>query len=319
MTHTLVGLGVANAFFRRRVGPEAVPILALASNLPDIDALVHLTGDPTAILMRRTFGHSLILLPFSALALALLLHRFYPHHRIRTLFGLTMLGAGLHLFFDLVNSFGVVLLWPLSDWRPELATVFIIDLTLTGLLAVPLLLSISRRIRPHLVMLSRVAVAGVAAYVLFCGASRMLAERALTAESERLGLRPDFSYVFPEPLGPHRWKGVTRGGEIYRVYRIFPLEGRLEFVESVRTELSSPSVERARKMPLARKIEWFFRAPVWNLTRSRAQEPPGGEEVDLTVYDLRFRSIVIDRMIPFMYRLRLYKDKRLDLYRDNQI
>jgi len=29
------------------------------------------------------------------------------------------LGMALHLSFDLINSFGVVLLWPLSDWRPS--------------------------------------------------------------------------------------------------------------------------------------------------------------------------------------------------------
>ena len=63
VTHTLVGAGMANAFFRRRVGPEAIPILALASNLPDIDAVVHLTGDPAALLWRRSFGHSLFTIP----------------------------------------------------------------------------------------------------------------------------------------------------------------------------------------------------------------------------------------------------------------
>ncbi|PYS96581.1 MAG: hypothetical protein DMF50_04130, partial [Acidobacteria bacterium] len=63
VTHTLVGVAMANALFRRRIGPESVPILAIASNLPDLDAAVHLTGSPAALLMRRTFGHSLFLVP----------------------------------------------------------------------------------------------------------------------------------------------------------------------------------------------------------------------------------------------------------------
>src|SRR5712692_2481641 len=144
VTHTLVGVAMANAFFRRRIGPESVPILAIASNLPDLDAVVHLTGNPAAVLMRRTFGHSLLLLPFWALLLALALRRFYPRPGARTLFGLCLLGAGVHLLFDLINSFGVVLLWPLSSWRPELALVFIIDFVLTGLVALPLLLAWAR-------------------------------------------------------------------------------------------------------------------------------------------------------------------------------
>ena len=99
MTHTLIGVGMANAFFRRRVGPESVIILAIASNLPDVDAVVHLTGDPTAILMRRTFGHSIFTFPLWSMALALILQRFYPHLSLRTLFGLSILGCVIHVFF----------------------------------------------------------------------------------------------------------------------------------------------------------------------------------------------------------------------------
>jgi len=47
--------------------------------------------------------------------------------------------------------------------RPELAIVFIIDLFLTGFLAAPLLLCLIRRVRPHLVWLSQVSMACVAA------------------------------------------------------------------------------------------------------------------------------------------------------------
>src|SRR6185436_20707760 len=109
-------------FFRAKTGREAVPILAIASNWPDLDAAVMLDGDPASVFMRRTFGHSLLLLPPLAAGLALIFKRFYPARRWTALLGLCALGMGFHLFFDLINSFGVVLLWPLSDWRPELGT-----------------------------------------------------------------------------------------------------------------------------------------------------------------------------------------------------
>src|SRR5437899_2768976 len=201
VTHTLVGVVMANAFFRRRIGPESVPILAIASNLPDLDAVVHLTGDPGAVLMRRTFGHSLFLVPFWAFLLALALRRRYSRPGIRALFALCLLGAAVHLFFDLINSFGVVLLWPFSAWRPELALVFIIDFVLTGLLALPLLLAWARRMRPHLAALSRLSLACVALYLLICGAGRARAATLLAPEARGA----DFAYVFPEPLGPQRW------------------------------------------------------------------------------------------------------------------
>lgn len=309
VTHTLIGVGMANAFFRRRIGPGAVPILALASNLPDVDTVVQFTGDPTAILMRRTFGHSIFALPLWAMALTFILRRFYPRLSLRTLLGLTLLGAVMHVFFDLVNSFGVVLFWPFSDWRPELAIVFIIDLFLTGFLSAPVLLCLIRRMRPHLVPLSQVSMACVVIYLLLCGVNRLLAQQALTAEWVGLGAQPDFSYLFPEPLGPHRWRGVMRAGNTYRVYLICPLLGQVELKDTIPTWQGSPNVERVRHTVLARRLEWFFKAPVWTVRR----DPPGGQTpannpIEVSIYDLRFRSIVIGRGNPFEYRFRINND-----------
>ncbi|HLB95231.1 MAG TPA: metal-dependent hydrolase [Nitrospiria bacterium] len=312
VTHTLIGIGMANAFFRRKIGPEAVPILAIASNLPDVDVLAHLSGDPTAILMRRTFGHSLILLPFWAMLFTLTARYFYKDLRVRVLFGLAALGMATHLFFDLINSFGVVLFWPFSDWRPELAIVFIIDLFLTGFLAAPLLLCLIRRVRPHLVWLSQVSMACVAAYLLLCGVNRILAQRALAAEVDGLGAMPSFSYVFPEPLGPHRWRGVTREGGIYHIYLIHTFSGRVEPKGAVQTQVGDPSVERARGTALARRIEWFFKAPVWTVRRDPpGSQTPANRPIEASVYDLRFKSLVIDRGSPFEYRFRISSEGRV--------
>ncbi|MBI4375492.1 MAG: metal-dependent hydrolase [Elusimicrobia bacterium] len=278
LTHTLSGLVVANAFFRRRLGPEAAPILAVASNLPDIDVLVHLTADPLAIASRRTFGHSLILLPVWTLILAWLFKRRYPQHSLPRLFGLCAVGGALHLLFDLINSFGVVLLWPLSLWRPELAIVFIIDLILTGLLLMPWALARFLERRQRAFQLSAVLAAS---YLLFCFANRALAQRLLARQSRS----PDFSYVFPEPLGPHRWRGVLRHGERYSLFLIRTLSGEIEPRGELITHLSDAGVKRARDSERGRRLEAFFKAPVWQ----------AGLRPEVSVYDLRFRSLLIRR------------------------
>ena len=193
----------------------------------------------------------------------------------------------LHLLFDLINSFGVVLLWPISDWRPEFGIVFIIDLVLTGSLAAPLAVAWFRR--HWLVPASRLALAAVACYFAFCGVNRAWAMRALPgAESASL------SYVFPEPLGPHRWRGVVREGERYRVYLVYSLSGRSTQAAEIRTRLSDPAVERARTMPLAKRFEWFAKAPVWDVRGDLAE-----------VYDLRFASLVVRRDAAFRFRFRV--------------
>lgn len=280
---------MANAFFKKKIGPEAVPVLAWSSNLPDIDALAMLSSNPAAITWRRTFGHSMFLFPLWAAGLAWLFKRRYPKQSFAALFGLCLLGAAVHVFFDLINSFGVVLLWPFSSWRPEFASVFIVDLVLLGLLA------LGARER-----WARFSVGAAAVYLAFCFGNRAL-------EAERLSLRtagdpPEFAYVFPEPLGPHRWRGVARQGGFYRLYLLRSLYGVDELREAVPTSPDDPRVLKARRTPLGKSLDAFFKAPVW----SAAEAPGGGAAV--TGRDLRFTSLVLPRHAGFTYRFNVLPD-----------
>lgn len=303
VTHTLIGVGIANAFVRRRIGFPAVPILAVASNLPDVDALVHLWGDQSVILMRRTFGHSVFTIPIWSLALALIFRRAYPALPLRTTWGLVGLGASVHVFFDLVNSFGVVLFWPLSEWRPEFAVIFIVDIVLTGFVAAPVLLGLVPVMRPHIEMLSRVCLVVVALYVGTCWTGRAMAEDALSAWIARGEAHPEWVYVFPEPLGPHRWRGVFREQNVYRVFLIAVPSRRVEPRGEVRTAVDDLRVRQVRETPLGRRLDWFFKAPVWMVETSEHPRAPAEHPRDVvSAYDLRFRSLVVERPPPFVFR-----------------
>lgn len=296
-----MGLGVAHAFLRRKLGCESVAILAVAANLPDIDGLVHLTADPAAITLRRSFGHSVFAMPVWSLAAAWLWKRRHPRFRLSTLFGMNLLGCCVHVFFDLVNSFGVLALWPFDGYRPELSIIFIIDLALTGLLGLPYLAARLPPWRGRLEALCRTSLACVAAYVLLCAAGRARAEMLLLEHDP--GRRAGFSYVFPEPFGPHRWRGVLRFGDRYRVYLIHSVSGRTELKGEVSTEDSDPRVLAAKDTDLAKRLQAFFKAPVW-----RVEERPG--ETQVKAYDLRFRPLVIDRGAVFEFVFRLDPDGR---------
>ena len=304
VTHTLLGVGLGNAFYRERAGRAALPVMALASNLPDLDAIVHVTGDPYAVLMRRTFGHSLFLLPFWALLFAWLASRRYREVPLRTLYGMTLVGVAGHLFFDLINSFGVVLFWPLSDARPELAWVFIIDFALTGLLALPLLLAIVPGLRPRLRALSRGALVAVALYLLLCGAARA---RSAALLAGHISTGADFTYVFPEPLGPHRWRGIARYPGRYDLFLIHPLTGQVEPRGRVRNDLDDPRVAAARQTPDGRRLERFFKAPVWQMEgEGNAGDDRGVSRAGyraVSAWDLRFKPLVMERQAVFRYTL----------------
>jgi inner membrane protein len=269
-----------------------VPALLLASNLPDIDAGVLFAPTPLAVTWRRTFGHSVFLIPLLSLALAWLLRRKYRSSSLIALWGLCLLGAYTHVFFDLINSFGVVVLWPFSAWRPELALVFIIDVCLLALLAFPHALRFGEAGRARLARVCRWSSGLVAGYLVFCAANRAYAKWNLDHLFGASGAA--FTYVFPEPLGPHRWRCVARRhqAESYDEFLFHSLTGRAEPPLVVPTFSNDPAVLQARASPAGRRLEWFFKAPVWR------PEPDG-----VHVYDLRFRPLVLNRGASFEYVL----------------
>jgi inner membrane protein len=291
VTHSLVGLNLAEGFFKKRF-PEAVPALVLSSNLPDLDVACLLSGSPLAVTWRRTFGHSVFTIPIATLCLAWLLRRRYQRSSLGALWGVCLFGAFLHVFFDLINSFGVVPLWPISDWRPELAIVFIIDLCLLTLLGAPHLTRLFESLKPRLPQACRVSSLLVAAYLAFCGANRAYAQ--LTLDSEAFTDRSKFSYVFPEALGPHRWRLVSldESDGRYRVILFNTFTNRASPAEIVPTFPDDPAVRAARATPAGKRLEWFFKAPVWI-----------SEKDGVHVSDLRFHSLVLGRAKSFGFTI----------------
>lgn len=299
VTHTLAGVALGEAFLRPRWGRRAVVVSAWAANLPDIDAIVLLTFDPGAIVLRRSFGHSLLILPLWVLAAAWLLRKKYADIAYRDLLFMIGLSAFVHLFFDLINSFGVQLLWPLSWSRPELAITFIIDLALTGLLAAPHLVRLSPAWRPQLSGAARAGLLAAGVYLLVSFQLRRMALRI----ARDLAPEADWVYAFPEPFGPHRWRTVAREGALWRIYLVRPLAATAEPKGTVLSRLADPAVEAARRTPFARRLETFFKAPVWEI-----EEGSGGRVV--RARDLRFASIVLSRGSRFNYAFTTASDGR---------
>lgn len=299
LTHTLLGITMANSGLVRKYGSGAVVTMIAASNIPDIDVLRAWLEGGGSMLFRRMFTHSLIGLPLIAAALALLLRFYYRDISWKALFGMCLLGMGVHVFFDLVNSYGVVLLYPFSLKRFELAWIFIIDLAFWGLLLAPLLLSLAFSRWISLERLSRVFLVCVGLYVSLCAFSRARSASILEREAKDFG--PEFSYVFPEALGPHRFRGVVRKGNDYRMYLIHVFKGKAELKRQEHTDLDSAWVQKARETESARKLEWFFKAPVWKIG-APVRKIIWESGIPVDVYDLRFQTLVFDRGIPFSFR-----------------
>lgn len=224
------------------------------------------------------------------LLLAWLARMRYPRQPLGRLFGLALLGAAVHVGFDLVNSYGVMLLHPFTRQRWELGCVFIIDLALWAIL---LGMVLAPKLGAGRERAAKAACVLTAAYLATTFGLRTRAESLLGhAHDHDHAAAPDFAYVFPEALGPHRFRGVHRHGKTWELWRIHALAGRTELVATERTDPDHRAVRAVRSSPAGRTLETFWKAPVWTVSGT-----------DVLVRDLRFTSTVLPRLrSPFTFR-----------------
>ncbi len=297
IAHTLLGVTLANAGLSKRWGRGTTATLVIASNLPDVDALWAMTQSPGAFLMRRMLTHSIVGVPLLALAAAWLLKFRYKNLSWKTLIGLTLLGLAGHLFYDLLNSYGVVLLYPFSHHRFELAWVFIVDLFFWGIPLAPFLLLIPLKRWISLERLSQIALGALGLYIGLCGWGRLQGERLLEQTIQREKWTPGFTYVFPEALGCHRFRGLVKENETYRMVLLHVFQHRADVKMVVTTDETNPAVEAVKQTPFIQKLLWFAKAPVWHVeyapTSENSPRQPSIREIQL--YDLRFNSLVLNR------------------------
>lgn len=291
VTHTLLGAAIGESFFRKRFGAKAVVVSLWAANLPDIDALVLLTGDPGAVLLRRSFGHSLFLLPLWIAGLTWIFKKKYEDIETPDLALIIAVNCMGHLVFDLINSFGVQLFWPLSLMRPELAIIFIIDLTLAGLLIAPHLARLKSDWEPALVRASRASLVSVAFYLTMAFVGRQLALGQLTHEAGDKGFR----YAFAEPFGAHRWRGVAKEDGAWKMFLIDSSRDTMTPPITERDDAEHEAAQAAAQTPFGRRLLTFFKAPIWTVERT----VEGGATV--SVRDLRFDSMILASPNPFKY------------------
>jgi membrane-bound metal-dependent hydrolase YbcI (DUF457 family) len=291
LTHTLIGLGLAKSGLSTRLGRGTTMILTIASNLPDVDAAC-LMGGPLAFLWRRTPTHSLAGTIVLGLAASLLFRRLYPNLSLVAVLGLTALGIGGHVFADLWNSYGVVLFWPFSWRRVDFDWVFIIDLAIWGILGVSFVAGLVAR--SYELWIWRTGLVILTVYIGICVSARHTSARLLFNQAQNNRLQPSSIFLYPEPFGPRRFRGVVREDGRYAVYEIRPFQKRIELMERLDAEEKTPIVEAARRTKAGQRLNWFFSTPVWRMT-------PDGQAA--MVYGLGFRTKVLDGRAPFVFRV----------------
>lgn len=289
VTHALCGLGLSQCHSRWATRRDVASVLVAASLLPDIDVVFALVDPTSAGLQRRMWTHSLVLLPPIGVGAALLFSLLFRRLRLSTILILTALGLSVHLALDLINAYGVGLLYPVSSDRFEIPLLFIADPMIIGALAVALLCGWLYRSRINVrTWLARSAFAAIAIHI---GLSVYLRDVALAKINSLRSDDSRLAYLTPEPFAPFRWKVIYATGSIFEQAVVFPLGGRVERLTPVESCSGHPLVARARSDPAVREVESLLKAPVWSVRGQR-----------VSVYDLRFRfSNLENNWDPFVF------------------
>jgi len=134
LTHVLSGLTVSFCL------PEQTKrqhiFCMIAASLPDIDNFAALFGREFYLMHHRGFCHSLIGGVILSIILTGILRFSSKEEKSFRYFVLFYSLICLHLFLDLITSYGTQLFSPFTNYRCAIPCVFIIDLILTGVLFV---------------------------------------------------------------------------------------------------------------------------------------------------------------------------------------
>lgn len=255
LTHALSGALVGRATWNKNTSRltlrQRTLVGFLATAFPDIDYIVRLfTSDLIVYLnYHRGITHSIILLPFWALLLALLFSRFLrPKTDWRALYIICCIGIGLHISADIITSYGTMIFAPFSDWRASLDTTFIIDPIFTGIIVAGLLLSYLLTKKRSIAAISSIVLV---AYVgLQAWAHHQAIQFGEQAASKHLWQEATVS-ALPQPLSPFNWKIVVAHKQHYHI-GLIKLYGETSQPDNDDSFLSS--IDAAYQKP--EKIQW---------------------------------------------------------------
>lgn len=227
LCHSLVGAAIGKAGFARRT-TLGMSTLVIANNLPDVDVAVFATNT-LAMSFRRGWTHGVLAqatLPILLTGAMLAYDRLVVQRRAnapppamaRELLLLSYVGVLLHVFMDLMNSYGVRLLMPWSGRWFYGDALFIVDPWLYLALGIGWWTSLRREKKSaaNAARPARIGVAIAAVYVLAMLGSNAVARMVVGGGLDRAGRPADTRFmVTPVAVNPFSREVVVDLGDRY--------------------------------------------------------------------------------------------------------
>jgi len=302
VSHSLAGWALARAAGPARPAGTTLT-LVLASNLPDLDFVLMLRSEAAYLLYHRGFSHSLLGLAVLPWLLAGGLAWAYSGRtRFRWLLLLGYVGVGLHMVYDVVTSWGTMLLYPFSFARLSLDWIFIVD-PVTWLAPIMALVVAWRRpARSRAAALAFLACVG--AWAALSGAVHAAAVREVARADRAAGRDVREAFAFPAPGSPWRWRGFAvapaESLEVAR-YAVSGLPPAARDPAFVARGFGDPWVARALDTRAGQAYLWWAEVPVASVDSTGSSGA-----VTVSLADLRYvRSVVptAEMWSPFSLRI----------------
>jgi inner membrane protein len=304
LTHALTSIALGRSGLNK-VTPAATPMLLASGLMADADWLTRLGSAATFLHGHRTITHSLVgtlAITATVATASWLAGRKHPKFAVDIFPALLICaaGAGAHLFLDLLNGYGVKLLWPFRQSWYGWDLAYPVDLWILFLLLAALLLPELFRLvleeigsKPKRHGRQRGAIIGLAFVALFIVVRAFVHQRAVTLLDSRTyrAQTPLQVAAFPTPSNPMLWSCVVETDNA-----VFHLEVPLgpgrefdpELAESHFKPEASPALNNAIASPAAIAFLSFARFPLANVQ-------PEGDGFRVRIRDLRFESELAGR------------------------
>ncbi len=256
-------------------------IFLIASLFPDVDSIARLWGIEAYIIHHRGMTHSVLFAVIFSMLVSFILSLSKEKTSFKgKVFILFFLGMTIHIFMDIITSYGTQILWPITNYRFRLDWLFIVDPIYTLVLLILFLATFM--FKEHKKKLALLSLSWIFFYPILCGALKegytyWLNSKTL-ANPVKVELLPDF-------LTPFRWKIIKREQKIYHVGQLKIPEGELVFLDKT-FDVFEPAKLENFDMPkdFMKTYLWFAVYPY-----QRIHEENGKIKI-VEIGDLRFLS-----------------------------
>ena len=304
VTHALTSIALGRAGLNK-ITRAATPMLLVSGLIADVDWVTRLGGADIFLRGHRTATHSLVgttAIIVVVAAASWFAGRKYPKYAVGILPALIIcaIGAGAHLLLDLLNGYGVKLLWPFSPkWYAwDLADAvdsWILFFLLAGLLIPELFRLVLEEIgsKPKRHGRQRGAIVGLVFVALVIAGRGFAHQRAVALLDARdyRGQTPLEVAAFPRPSNPLLWSGVAETDNALFNMEV-PLGPGREFDSELADVHFKPqpslTLKNAVSSPTAIEFLNFARFPL-------ASVQPEGDGFQVRLRDMRFESELAGR------------------------